>query len=199
MKTARFLFLFSITFISFQSYGQSVSTLVNTIDSFAVRMPVEKVYLHIDKPYYNNSDTIWLKAYILNGSLEGSVQSGLLYTELVNDTGKVVLRQSMPALLGVSWGQIALDSVLVAEGSYTLRAYTNWLQNLGEACFFRRPLYIGKADVNGWLVNAGSKTATKNGKENTEIALQLLGQDGDPVRLQDMQLKLNEGGKTRIR
>ncbi|RCH53763.1 hypothetical protein DJ568_16120 [Mucilaginibacter hurinus] len=173
--------------------------LVGKIDSFAVRMPSEKLYLHIDKPYYTNTDTIWLKSYLLNGSLGGSEQSGLLYAELVNDTGRVVLRQSMPVLMGISWGQIALDSIQVTEGSYTLRAYTNWMQNQGEESFFTRQLYISKTDAGSWLVKAGSKTDIRNGKENTEVALQLLGQDGDPVRLQDLELKLRDGNKTRLR
>ncbi|RYD94632.1 MAG: hypothetical protein EOP54_17190, partial [Sphingobacteriales bacterium] len=176
-----------------------MNKLISAIDSFAVRMPAEKVYLHIDKPYYTNTDTIWLKAYILNPALEDSKQSGILYTELVNDTGRVVLRQALPVLLGISWSQIPLDSVLVPDGSYTLRAYTNWMQNFGGESFFTRQLYISKADETAWLVKAGSKTAVKEGKNNTEVALQLLGQDGDPVRLRDMQLKLMEGGKTWLR
>ncbi|RCH53764.1 hypothetical protein DJ568_16125 [Mucilaginibacter hurinus] len=186
--------------IAFQnSVGSPAMKLITAIDSFAVRMPSEKVYLHIDKPYYTNTDTIWLKSYVLNGSLGGSEQSGLLYAELVNDTGRVVLRQSMPVLMGISWGQIALDSVGVPEGSYTLRAYTNWMQNQGEESFFTRQLYISKTDAGSWLVKAGSKTDIRNGKENTEVALQLLGQDGGPVRLQDLELKLRDGNKTRLR
>ncbi|RYZ94407.1 MAG: hypothetical protein EOP47_27900, partial [Sphingobacteriaceae bacterium] len=176
-----------------------ITTLVSTIDSATTRLPAEKVYLHIDKPHYSSTDTVWLKAYVLDGDLEYSKQSGLLYTELVNDTGKVVLRQSMPVIQGLGWGQLILDEEKVAEGSYTLRAYTNWMQNLGEESFFTRQLYISKTDEQAWLVKAGSRMATKNGKENAEVGLQLLRQGGDPVRLQALQLKLTEGNKTWLR
>ncbi|RYE19305.1 MAG: hypothetical protein EOP51_20165, partial [Sphingobacteriales bacterium] len=173
-----------------------VSSLVSSIDSFYGRMPVEKVYVHIDKPYYSNIDTIWLKAYVLNGGLQSSEQSGLLYTELVNDTGKVVLRQAMPVLLGLSWGQLPLGSFTIPEGAYTLRAYTNWMQNMGEAGFFTRQLYISKTDENAWLVKTGSKTTRNNDGINTEMTMQLTGQDGAPVRLRNLQLKLTGNGST---
>lgn len=29
-------------------------------------MPVEKVYLHTDKPYYTIGDTLWFKSYLFN-------------------------------------------------------------------------------------------------------------------------------------
>ncbi|RYE22707.1 MAG: hypothetical protein EOP51_12590 [Sphingobacteriales bacterium] len=185
-------------------YGQKsapVTTLAGTIDSGLLRLPTEKVYLHLDRPYYNNTDTIWLKAYVLDGGLENSKQSGLLYTELVNDTGKVVLRQSMPVMLGLSWGQMILDEKLVAEGNYTLRAYTNWMQNTGQESFFTRQLYISKADEQTWLVKTSPKPSPKERalKEDAEVLVQIIDQAGSPVRLREMQLRIMEGDKTWLR
>jgi hypothetical protein len=57
------------------------------LDSFSRRLPVEKVYLHMDKPYYNIGDTLWFKAYLVDGiHLAPSKRSGLLYVELDDDS-----------------------------------------------------------------------------------------------------------------
>ena len=46
--------------------SSKVRELVNSLDSFRKKTPVEKVHLHLDKPYYSLGDTIWMKAYVVN-------------------------------------------------------------------------------------------------------------------------------------
>jgi 5-hydroxyisourate hydrolase-like protein (transthyretin family) len=201
VKYLRYILL--LTALPFCGYAQraapaNIKQMVAAIDSFTVAMPAEKLYLHTDKPYYNHTDTIWIKAYLLDDALSASKQSGLLYTELVNDTGKVVLRQAMPVMLGLSWGQIPLDEK-VPEGAYTLRAYTNWMQNLGEQCFFTRAIYINKPDEGGWLVKTASTLKTVADKYHIETAIQLTDQSGSPIRLQTMQVKLTDDKKIWLR
>lgn len=187
-----FLLIPATVFCQDKTFAQN---LVSAIDSFSNRMPAEKVFIQTDKPYYSNTDTLWLKAYVLDADLNYSQQSGLLYTELINDTGKVVVRQSMPVKLGISFGQIILDST-VRQGGYILRAYTNWMQNQGEQSYFTRPLYISKTANNHWLVNAGNKTTFKDGKYNIESALQVTNMDHHPIRLREMRLRIMDGNKT---
>ncbi len=179
-----------------QGVNGSALSITTQIDSFNRHIPAEKVFVQTDKPSYTTADTIWLKSYVLDAALNYSQQSGLLYTELINDTGKVVMRQSMPVRLGISFGQIALDPKVVPEGSYTLRAYTNWMQNQGEQSFFTRQLYISEVNESPWLVNADSKVAVKQGAENLETTLLLTGLDKKPVRLREIQLKIKDGNKT---
>src|ERR1700712_3208976 len=86
-------------FLSIAQQKAITTVVAAAIDTFGSRYPGEKVFLHIDRPYYSTNDTIWMKAYILDAALNYSQKSGLLYTELIDDTGKVVIRQSMPAKL----------------------------------------------------------------------------------------------------
>lgn len=166
-----------------------------TIDSFNTVVPREKIFTQTDRPSYSNTDTIWLKAYILDAALNYTKQSGLLYTELINDTGKVVMRQSMTIKLGLSVGQMILDDKTVPEGSYTLRAYTNWMQNQGMASFFTKKLYISAVSPNTWLVNETHRVEQKGGVDNVHVAMQLGKPNGDKVRLQYLQLKVTNGEK----
>ena len=171
-------------------------TLVAEIDSFNNRSPAEKVFLQTDRPYYSTNDTVWLKAWVLDAALGYSKQSGLLYIELIDDTGKLVISQSMPVRFGISFGQMILDDKSVAEGSYTLRAYTNWMQNQGEQSLFSKQIYISNTSDDAWLVSSDSKLTKKQGNDNIQAVLKLTNTNNNPIRLREMQLRIKNGDRT---
>ena len=188
------LFVVLYLLLPLRTIGQvntSAFKLSAAIDTFNVRVPNERVFIHIDRPYYSNTDTIWIKAYVFDAGLSYSVRSGLLYTELIDDTGKVVLRLAMPVKLGISFGQIILNDKIFAAGSYTLRAYTNWMQNQGESSFFTRRLYIGTANDNQWQVTTANRLA--NG--NLHMAMAFV-KNSYALPLQDLRLKVLNGDAT---
>lgn len=172
--------------------------IVATIDSFENRALSEKVFLQTDRPNYSTTDTIWMKAWVLDAAHNYSKQSGLLYVELINDTGKLIISQSMPVRFGISFGQMVLNDKTVAEGSYTLRAYTNWMQNEGEATFFTRQIYVSNT-TDPWLVNTDTKLTNKQGIDNLHAMLKLTNPNNDPVRLKDLQLRIKDGDKTLVK
>ncbi len=80
--------------------------------------------------------------------------SGLLYVELDNDSSEMVRRISIPIKDGAGWGQIPLSkNIFMREGGYTLRAYTNWMQNFGEDYVFNQRFYLGVPAADAWLEN----------------------------------------------
>jgi hypothetical protein len=172
-----------------------VQQLVATIDSFNNQSPTEKVFLQTDRPYYSTNDTVWMKGWVLDAGLNFSKQSGLLYIELINDTGKVVISQSMPVRFGISFGQMILDERTVTDGSYTLRAYTNWMQNQGEQSFFSKQIYIANTSDNPWLISSDYKITNKQDIENVQAVLKLNKVNLDPVRLKELQLRIKDGDR----
>ncbi|RYY35784.1 MAG: hypothetical protein EOP46_08825 [Sphingobacteriaceae bacterium] len=174
----------------------STQKITSAIKAFSSAMPTEKVYLHIDRPYYSTTDTIWIKAYVLNGDLEASRQSGLLYTELINQAGSILQRQCMPVFMGISYGQIQLDSTTVNEGAYTLRAYTNWMQNQGDESFFQREIYIANSEQNPGLIKALNTVKQQDEKYINETGLQFIDTDGSPARLKDITITLMQNEKS---
>jgi hypothetical protein len=52
----------------------------------------EKIYIHYDKSYYIAGETIWFKAYIMDGLLP-SAKSTVLCAELINDSGRTVQKK----------------------------------------------------------------------------------------------------------
>jgi hypothetical protein len=173
--------------------GKGLATITAPLDSFNRRFPVEKVYLHTDKPYYNIGDTLWFKSYLLDKvNLTGSKMSGLLYVELDSDSSEVVRRISIPIKEGLGWGQIPITKAIFREGSYTLRAYTNWMQNFGEDYIFNQQLYIGVPSEDTWLVRSATTLNRVADKNQLLVDIKLNRPDAisSPVALKKVEVKI---------
>jgi len=192
-----FVILYSLLPLAAPAQNKNLTqTLVSAIDSLNNRSLSEKVFLQTDQPYYSGGDTIWMKGWVLDAALRYTKQSGLVHIELIDDTGKRVISQVMPVRFGVSFGQMVLDTKTIAEGSYTLRAYTNWMQNQGEQSFFTRQIYIGNSTDNAWLVSSNSRLVKKQGNDNIQTVLKFTNADNNPILLREMQLRIMDGDKT---
>lgn len=178
------------------AFSKEVSKLLAASDSLRKKLPIEKVYLHTDKPYYNIGDTIWFKSYILDAAqLKASGQSGLLYVELYNDSAEVVRRISVPIKNGLAWAQIPLSPIVFPEGGYTLRAYTNWMQNFGSDYEFRKRFHLGLPGEKNWLVKSSPNISSTAQADQLNVELQLSKTDKTPVVLRDVEVLLYEGSK----
>jgi hypothetical protein len=173
-----------------QSGKDAAQSIITKIDTFNSKMPVEKLYIQTDKPYYAVGDTIWFKAYLCNASLSYSPLSSRLYVELLNDSGRVVQRMAAPMALGISWGDIDLSSF--REGSYTLRAYTNWMRNFNNDYFFQKAFYIGNPQKQKWIATEHSVlSAASPNTIKLEVQLSQIDSQPDPAR--ELKLRLLDG------
>jgi hypothetical protein len=162
-------------------------------DSISNNRSPEKMYIQFDKPYYSPGDTIWFKAYLLNAALTATDKSGFMYIDIANDSNKVVNQYKLPVQFGLSWGNISLDEKEFKTGTYTLRAYTNWMRNFGADCFFYKRFYIGGANENSWLVNKQESVSTLNGNNLEDVKLQLSDMNKKPFMVEPVELKVIEG------
>lgn len=105
--------------------------------------PSEKIYVQTDRTVYAGGDTIWFRAFVVN-ALDNMKEtaSRYVYTELVDPLGEIVqrvrIKQDADSLF---YGYLPLDE-FAADGTYTLRAYTRYMENQGEAFFFRKSLQV---------------------------------------------------------
>ncbi|MBN8577381.1 MAG: carboxypeptidase-like regulatory domain-containing protein [Cytophagales bacterium] len=104
--------------------------------------PIEKAYIHTDKPYYYPGETIWMKAY-LNYSQPGLSDSlsKVLYVELINQTKEIIQQKAVKIDSGWAASDFKLPPDL-PTGNYMLRGYTNWMRNFGEPCFSLKPIPV---------------------------------------------------------
>lgn len=130
-----FVFL-TLALVSFSLSEDVLEKIVAGFKKYLQEFPQEKIYLHTDRPYYTNGDTIWLKAYPTGGTFhEPSQLSNIVYIELINPDGKLAKQIKLLATNSSATGYMVLpDSI--ALGNYLLRAYTNWMKNNNEDYFF---------------------------------------------------------------
>ena len=105
--------------------------------------PQEKMHLHTDRNLYVPGEKIWFKAYIVDAFTHQSpTYSRYAYIELINSSDELIHRVMITGdEEGLFHGYIFL-SELIPEGDYTLRAYTRYMENLGEDYFFKRHIRI---------------------------------------------------------
>jgi len=202
MQKISFLFktIFLANFIAASAIAQTpaqgnINQLISKITTYNSSMPVEKAFLQFDKPYYSAGDTLWFKGYIMNESLEYSPLSSRLYIELLNDSNAVVKRFVFPASLGLTWGSIPLNRQYVHEGTYTVRAYTNWMRNFGDDYFFKKGFYINNGGNNTWLVNMRQPEISGN---DVKIGAKFSGVDGKTAA-NDLLVKVINNKKVLLR
>lgn len=106
-----------------------------------VLFPQEKLHLQIDKSLYVSGEKIWLRAWLVDAVLHKPVLNQYVYVELINQLNSVVNRVMLRQNQGALSGFIALNENL-PEGNYTLCAYTESMQNLGEEYFFKKNIHI---------------------------------------------------------
>jgi len=112
------------------------------LENYFSHVKPEQLYLHIDKPIYQPGDDIWLSAYIREaGTLDPSLQSDIVYVELISPKGTVEKKINLIAKKGKAAGDFLLDEEMVG-GIYKLRAYTNWMKNNGEKYYYEREVQI---------------------------------------------------------
>jgi hypothetical protein len=137
-------FNFAITLMWFSSINAQIEdqNVLLTDLKKNLEVPFEKVYLHLDRPYYSAGDDIWIKAYLVDAMTnELSVNSTNLNIELISPGLKIIKRTILRVENGTVTGDMHLEDS-IASGNYMIRAYTTWMRNFGDAFFFKKEIVI---------------------------------------------------------
>src|SRR5687768_5944268 len=124
MKLKKLLPIFLILSIVFSSslFAQQDSIILNNILSKTKRLsdeqPIEKVYIHFDKPYYAVADTMWFKAYLTIEQNIPSPLSKVVYVEVLNERDSLVQTVKLPVKNSVAYGNIPLNMANYKQGNY---------------------------------------------------------------------------------
>ncbi|MFD0764257.1 carboxypeptidase regulatory-like domain-containing protein [Mucilaginibacter lutimaris] len=122
----------------------ALNTIITKTANYITNFPIEKVYLHLDKPYYAAGDTIWFKAYITLDKHQPSNLSNIVYVDIAGQDSIMKLVK-LPVVNGVAHGNIILAPGIYKQGNYHLRAYTNWMRNFETDYYFNKNIAIGNA------------------------------------------------------
>ncbi|WEK19761.1 MAG: carboxypeptidase-like regulatory domain-containing protein [Candidatus Pedobacter colombiensis] len=148
IKFAIALILLS-TAVQFSAFAQQDSIVLDNILKKTKKLnderPIEKVYLHFDKPYYSVADTMWFKAYLTMEQNLPSLLSKIVYVDVINNKDSLVQTIKLPVVGGVASGNIPLTPGTYQQGNYYVKAYTVWMLNFSEDYFFSKTIPIGEA------------------------------------------------------
>ncbi|MEB0263590.1 MULTISPECIES: carboxypeptidase regulatory-like domain-containing protein [unclassified Mucilaginibacter] len=122
----------------------ALSTIITKTANYITNFPIEKVYLHLDKPYYAAGDTIWFKAYVSLDKHQPSNLSNIVYIDIAGQDSIMKLVK-LPVVNGVAHGNIILSPDTYKQGNYHLRAYTNWMRNFETDYYYNKTIAIGNA------------------------------------------------------
>ena len=130
------LLLIFITGFS-QLQAQQIDSLLNILDE---HYPQEKIYLHLDKLYYNPGESIWFKAYITTDNLPNAISKSC-YAELIDEKGKILQKKMMPVLESGAASNFDLPDTL-GTAKLFIRAYTSWMLNFDSSLLYLQPVHL---------------------------------------------------------
>jgi hypothetical protein len=170
-----FLGLGVILLLSFKAEETPLEKLLKQLARITETYPVEKVHLHLDKPYYAVGEDIWIKAYLVTAEKnEPSLISKVLYIDLISEKNEIRKKLTLPIENGLAFGNISLLDSLTS-GKYRVRAYTNYMRNYADNFFFEKTIEIGNV-----LDNQDDK-AKPTKERKPELNLQFFPEGGNLV------------------
>lgn len=144
----------------------------------------------MDKPYYALGDTIWFKGYVTIGSRHQlSALSGALYVDFITEQDSVIRSLKLPITTGMVVGEFALGDDF-KEGSYRIRAYTQWMRNAGEDYFFDKTFTVGSPSSENIVTKADYQYNEVNNKPVLTAVLNYTNDDGKALADKDVKYQI---------
>jgi hypothetical protein len=182
--------------MAFQSDDDPISDYIKRLKEYNQKYPQEKIHLHLDKPYYSAGDSIWLKAYTINTLSSGpSTISGVVYVDLINASDSIKTALRIPLVAGVSWGTIPLPLSL-PEGNYRIRAYTQWMRNLGPDFFFDKTIRIGNTRIQKIITTTKFAYNQQKDAESVNAKIRFTNLQGSPFIQSELKYEVRLNAKT---
>ena len=100
----------------------------------------DRIYIQTDRSGYSAGETVWFKTYLLSAFTPGSLSTNL-YSDLLDENGKLIQKGRLPIIGGTSIGQLKLPLSL-PQGIYFLRSYTGSKPTVNEPSYAYRTLYV---------------------------------------------------------
>lgn len=116
-------------------------TILTAFETYS-ELPREVVFVHLNKSIFIKEESIGFKAYVLDkDTKKRSLETKNLYCTIVDENENILKKQLIRIENGIGSGNIAIDS-LFTTGTYTFKAYTNWMRNFSEPNYFQQSISI---------------------------------------------------------
>ncbi len=160
----RLSILICVIVITNTAYSQAIEA---ALQNYTAKAPQEKLYVQFDNVKYGTGQTVWYKAYIMNG-FQPSLLSKNFYIDWYDDNGKLISSSVTPIISSFSTGNFKIPENYVGTNIHAM-AYTKWMRNFDPAYFFNQDLQI---------VSNKANAASKN-MDIKESSIQILPESGN--------------------
>jgi alpha-2-macroglobulin-like protein len=187
MKTSNIFLFIALSLLSLQAFPQK---LINNSST-------ERVYVHTDKPLYFPGETIWFKAYVVAPDNRITELSDYIHVELISPNGEIVKTLKLSLQEASAYGDFLIDKDKPG-GMYTLRAYTNWMNNYGEKSYFKRDLIVQKIVKPKLLMKLEFEKEAYGRNSEVIAKFSLKDLKNEALSNTNIAYKLNISGKTQL-
>jgi hypothetical protein len=164
--TTSFIFCL-VAILSF--FSATAQNLDSTLAKYSRNYQAEKVWLHYDKQVYHSGETIWFKAYLMEGIYPAN-ETKNLYVDWVSDNGEVLWHTVSPVVEASTSGQFDIPENF--NGNFIhVRAYTKWMLNFDTAFLYKRDIRVFSKTV----------AAKQNAKPAPVATIQFFAEGGDAI------------------
>ncbi|MGN6402253.1 MAG: hypothetical protein ACTHMD_17470 [Flavisolibacter sp.] len=164
--TTSFIFCLAAMLSFFSAAAQNIDS---TLAKYNSSYQAEKVWLHYDKQVYHSGETIWFKAYLMEG-LYPANETKNLYVDWVADNGEVLWHTVSPVVEASTSGQFDIPENF--NGNFIhVRAYTKWMLNFDTAFLYKRDIRVFGKTVS----------AKQNAKPAPVATIQFFAEGGDAI------------------
>ncbi|MEL6556874.1 MAG: TonB-dependent receptor plug domain-containing protein [Bacteroidota bacterium] len=112
------------------------------LTQYIASRPQEKLFVHLDKPFYSVSDEIWFKVYLVDAMNHLPRKASVVYVELINNQEEIVAKRNIQVVNGGGFGDIVIPDLSLPSGEYVLRAYTSYMRNFDDSFFFYQKINL---------------------------------------------------------
>jgi hypothetical protein len=122
--------------------ADSLASIARRLQQYEKQNLVEQLYVHLDRPAYATGETMWLKAYAVDGTFHRPLDlSKVAYVEVLDAQNHPVAQTQLALQAATGQGSLVLPATL-ASGRYLVRAYTSWMQNFSPDFYFQSPVVV---------------------------------------------------------
>ncbi len=187
------LFLLITSLTSMREDDDFICRLSSSLELYRAKFLREKVYLHVDRSYFQPGDDVWFKAYTVN-SLNNklSVLSKTLFVTIVSPEGDVIQSGQFLIRNGRAWGDFELNPSLTS-GQYELIAYSSWMKNFSPEDVYRQKINIRSDVVPNIFVEASFSKDYFVEQESASLVANVVGLDGVGLENLKMTYSVSDG------
>lgn len=117
--------------------GQNIDS---SLFKYATQFAQEKAYIHFDKSSYLPGETIWFKAYLLEG-VSPAFHSKTFYIDWTDENGNLVSQTVSPLEGAVTNGQFDIPVDYTGDFLH-VRAYTKWMLNFDSSFLYQKDIRV---------------------------------------------------------